>query len=214
MLDTVAVRVADGALRPVINTTAKASRRIVLSVAPDNQDEIMLELYRGAGKEVFDQQLLDVILIEYIPPHHQMDIDILLSLSVDDAGQLNVRISVEGTNISLGCTYNLWQKTPLPDLRTYITRSNAAVAEPALVDDTQAASPIDENFVLGIDPHISYNKEDIRKEDRARAAKKIKTGIKISSFLLYLVIILGGLLLLAFIVYLSIETPPLPPLEA
>lgn len=213
MLDTIALKIADGSLRPIINTTAQNHRRVVLSTEADNQEKIVVELYHGVGREVFDHQLIDTISIDHIPSRIRQDLDIVLNLSVSDAGELDVRISIEGTNIAFGNTYNLAEPAPVVDLDSYILVDESVDLSTVPAETTETIGPIDEDFVLGIDPYISYKKEDVRREEWGRAKKKINKGMRISGFLTYVLIITSGLLLLAFLVYLGIVLTPLPPLE-
>lgn len=213
MLDTIAVKIADGSLRPIINTTAQNHRRVVLSTEVDNQEEIVLELYHGIGQGVFDHQLLDTIYIDHVPPRARKDLDIVLSVLVNDIGELDVRVSIEGTGISFGRTYSLNEPIPVVDLNQYITPDRNVDLSSIDPESTDAMGPIDEDFVLGIDHYISYKKEDVRRDEWVRAKKKINKGVRISGFLMYVLVIIGGLLLIAFFIYLGISLPALPPLE-
>lgn len=212
MLDTVAIRMADGSLRPVINTSVQNYRRIILSPEIDNQDEVVIELHRGVGQGMFDNQLLDTIRLEHIPPRARDDLDVVLNLTATDLRELDVRVTISGTNISYGCTYNLSEKVNTVDVEQYVMpEKNADLSSPG-PEASEASSPIDEDFVLGIDPCISYKREDIRREEWKQTKKKIRKGMRISGFVACVVLALGGFLLLSFFVYQGIVLPPLPPL--
>lgn len=213
MLDTVALKIADGSLRPLIKTTTQGNRRVVLSTEVDHQEGVVIELYHGIGQGVFDHQLLDTISIDSIPQRIRQDLDIVLNLSVNDTGELSVRVSVDGTDISYGRTYSINEPVVSVDLEPYLISDRNVDLPSVSPEKIEATSPIDEEFVLGIDPYISYQKEDIRREDWSRKKKSINKGVRVSAFCVYLLITLGGLLLLAFFVYLGIALPPLPPLE-
>lgn len=215
MLDTIAIKVADGSLKPIISTSAQAHRRIILSTESDNQEAITIELYRGVGQEMFDNQLLDTISIDRIPLRTREELDIALTLKVNDSSELDVRVNVEGAEASYGHTYNLREPIQKIDLDEYAAPSNPNTPLPAppAPEEINVAPAIDKDFILGIDPYISYNKDDIRRAEWTRRRDKIGKGIRASSFVLCVLLVTATVLLLSFITYQGIVLPPLPPLE-
>ena len=212
--DTVAIKMADGSFKPLINIMTRSKKRVVLSMASHWQEEIELDFYHGIGKELFDQSLLDTIVIEDIPHNLKGDLDIALYLSVDDTRTLDIHITVEGSTISMGRTYSFKQLEAPVDIQQYTIDSSHNAIDAPRIEHVNPAKPIDEDFVLGIDPYISYDKDVIRREEWQKTKKKINKGMRISFFAICIITAIGIICLLSFLVYLGIRIPAIPPLQA
>ena len=213
MTDTVAIKMADGSFKPLINIATRSKKRVVLSMLSHWEEGIELDFYHGIGKELFDQRLLDSIIIEDIPRNLKGDLDIALYLSVDDTRILDMHLAIEGSNISLGRTYSFKQLEAPVDIQQYTTDSSHNAIEAPHIERLHPAEPIDKDFVLGIDPYISYDKNDIRREEWERTKKKINKGLKLSVFSICVITIIGIICVLSFLVYLGIRIPAIPPLQ-
>ena len=213
MTDTVAIKMADGSFKPLINITTRSKKRVVLSMTSQWEEGIQLDFYHGIGKELFDQRLLDTIVIEDIPRNLKGDLDIAVYLSVDDTRMLDMHLAIEGSIISLGRTYSFKQLEKPVDIQQYATDSADSTLEKPNIESVHPAGPIDEDFILGIDPCISYDKNDIRREEWKQKKKKIDKGVKISFFSICVITIIGIICVLSFLVYLGIRIPAIPPLQ-
>lgn len=211
MADTIAIRLADGILSPIINVFAKNKKRLFLTTEVDEQNEIAIDIFFGEGREMLEARAIETIVLENIPQQKQGEPDVALTISIDEDKMCDIHVVIEGTNISAGKTINLRETPQLEDISEYksSTRVNPVEKSP---EDFQSIKPIDEDFVLGIDPNVSYDLEDVNREKRQERNKKIKKGIKINLFVLCLLISIFGLLVLAFFVFLGTQILPLPPL--
>jgi len=214
VIDTIALKVADGSLKPLINLSSRSRKRVVLSATSDWQEGIEIELYYGFGKELFDRQLLDTLNIEHLPRELKCDLDIALNISVDDNRVVDLRLVVEGTNISLGRTYDMKAAQESINIAHYVDESASEEITLAPEEDAYPALPIDEDFVLGIDPYVSYDREEFLREEWEKKKQKLKRHARVSAVALYVVVFVGVVLLFSFLIYLGIRLPPLPPLRA
>lgn len=85
----IAVQIANGTFVPVLDTSGKKRRRLVLTTVRDSQTDVKIELYRGSDPAMADARHVGSLLIENIEPAESGTPDIAVLLGVDEAGNLN-----------------------------------------------------------------------------------------------------------------------------
>jgi hypothetical protein len=86
----VAVQVADGNFVPVLNTSSKTRKRLVVTTVRDNQTDVQIELYRGSDESMQDAQYVGSLVIKNIEAAPAGEADVTVLTGVDDSGNLNV----------------------------------------------------------------------------------------------------------------------------
>ncbi len=86
----IAVQVADGNFVPVLNTSSKTRKRLVVTTVRDNQTDVQIELYRGNNESMEDAQYVGSLVIKNIDPAPAGEADITVLTGVDESGNLNV----------------------------------------------------------------------------------------------------------------------------
>ena len=85
----IAVQIANGTFVPVLDTSNRKRRRLVVTTVRDNQTEVKIELYRGADSGMADAEYVGSLLIENLEPAESGTPDISVLLGVDEIGNLN-----------------------------------------------------------------------------------------------------------------------------
>jgi molecular chaperone DnaK (HSP70) len=85
----IAVRVANGSLIQVLDTSSRTRRRLVLTTIRDGQTSVKIDLYRASAEDMDNAEYISSLTIDDIEPAEKGTPDIALLLGVDDAGNLN-----------------------------------------------------------------------------------------------------------------------------
>ncbi len=85
----IAVQIANGTFVPVLDTSSKKRRRLVVTTVRDGQTDVRIELYRGSDPTMADAHHVGSLLIGNIEPAESGTPDIAVLLGVDEAGNLN-----------------------------------------------------------------------------------------------------------------------------
>ena len=222
MADTVAIKTADGSFYILFNVNFRGKKRMVLTTERDEQDEISIEFYRSKGVDMLNPKLMEIITLENLPKLERGELDVNLTVELSDEQVCEIHAEIEGTGISSGKSLDLKRSSQPTDItaleRTeHETAEGEDIEEPAAAGTTEAGGepiqPIDEDFVLGIDPNISYDRETVRAERRVKRRKRAVKKMYLPMIILYLLVGAGALILLAFFIFLGIQVPPLPVLE-
>ncbi len=85
----IAVQIANGAFVPVLDTSSRKRRRLVVTTVRDNQTSVKVELYRGADASMGEPEYVGSLLIANIEPCASGSPDVSVLLGIDEAGNLN-----------------------------------------------------------------------------------------------------------------------------
>ena len=85
----IAVQIANGAFVPVLDTTSRKRRRLVVTTVRDNQTSVKVELYRGADASMADPEYVGSLVIENIEPAAGGLPDVSVLVGIDETGNLN-----------------------------------------------------------------------------------------------------------------------------
>ncbi len=85
----IAVRVANGSFVPILETSSKTRRRLVLTTIRDDQTSVQIDLYRGADEGMENAEYVGSLMIENIEAAVKGQADIALLLGIDESGNLN-----------------------------------------------------------------------------------------------------------------------------
>jgi hypothetical protein len=85
----IAVQIANGTFVPVLNTSSKKRRRLVVTTARDNQTDVRIQLYRGSDESMSDAEYVGSLVVENVEPAESGSPDISVLLGVDESGNLN-----------------------------------------------------------------------------------------------------------------------------
>ena len=212
MIETVAIKLADGNLYPLLNSKFRGHMRVVITTEVDAQEEVRVEFFRGSGSDMENPVQLDTLILENITSQPQGALDLALILSINTEQTLEATLSDPLSGSSTSKSINL-QATLAPiELESFETTDTSSNIE-EVTDTKEAHEPIDPEFIAGIDPQVSYDRIDKVKERRAGVGsfKKRATALVVA---LCVIGILSAVLLLAYLFFESLRVPPLPPLIA
>lgn len=85
----IAVQIADGTFVPVLSTSGKKRRRLVLTTVRDDQTNVKIELFRGSDESMSDPEYVGSLVIDNVEPAEKGSADISVLLGVDENGNLN-----------------------------------------------------------------------------------------------------------------------------
>ena len=85
----IAVRVANGSFVPILETSSRTRRRLVLTTIRDDQTSVQIDLYRGADEGMENAEYVGSLMIENIEAAVKGQADIALLLGIDESGNLN-----------------------------------------------------------------------------------------------------------------------------
>jgi hypothetical protein len=86
----IAVQVADGNFVPVLDTSSKTRKRLVVTTVRDNQTDVQIELYRAGDESMEEAQYVGSLVIKNIDPAPAGEADVTVLTGVDESGNLNV----------------------------------------------------------------------------------------------------------------------------
>ncbi len=219
MADTVAIKTADESFYILFNVNFRGKKRMVLTTERDEQDEISIEFYRSKGVDMLNPKLMEIITLENLPKLERGALDVNLTVELNDEQVCEIHAEIEGTGISSGKSLDLKRSSQPTDITALEKEEQEMVGEgieepsEGTTGAEQPIQPIDEDFVLGIDPNISYDRETVRAERRVKRRKRAVKKLYLPMIILYLLVGAGALILLAFFIFLGIQVPPLPVLE-
>jgi len=85
----IAVQIANGTFVPVLNTSSRKRRRLVVTTVRDDQTDVRIKLYRGSDESMPDPQYIGTLIIDTVEPAESGVPDISVLLGVDESGNLN-----------------------------------------------------------------------------------------------------------------------------
>ena len=85
----IAVQIANGAFVPILDTSSRKRRRLVVTTVRDNQTSVKVELYRGSDESMTDPEYVGSLLIANIEPAAGGSPDVAVLLGIDETGNLN-----------------------------------------------------------------------------------------------------------------------------
>lgn len=85
----IAVRTANGSFVPVLDSSSRTRRRLVLTTIRDDQTSVQIDLYRAADEGMESAEYVGSLMIENIEAAVNGQAEIVLLLGVDEAGNLN-----------------------------------------------------------------------------------------------------------------------------
>ena len=85
----IAVRIANGSFVPILDTSQRTRRRLVLTTIRDNQTSVQIDLHRGADEDMENAEYIGSLMIENIEATAKGQADIALLIGVDESGNLN-----------------------------------------------------------------------------------------------------------------------------
>lgn len=85
----IAVRIANGSFVPILDTSQRTRRRLVLTTIRDNQTSVQIDLHRGADEDMENAEYIGSLMIENIEAAVKGQADIALLIGVDESGNLN-----------------------------------------------------------------------------------------------------------------------------
>jgi Hsp70 protein len=85
----IAVRIANGSFVPIMDTSSKTRRRLVLTTIRDDQTNVQIDLYRGVTEDMENAEYVGSLMIENIEAAPKGQADVALLLGVDESGNLN-----------------------------------------------------------------------------------------------------------------------------
>jgi hypothetical protein len=85
----IAVQIANGTFVPVLDTSSRKRRRLVVTTVRDNQENVKIELFRGSDESMADPEYVGSLVIDNIEPAERGAPDVSVLLGVDESGNLN-----------------------------------------------------------------------------------------------------------------------------
>ena len=183
---------------------------MVITTEVDNQSAIDFEIYRGQGTEILNPQLIDIITLEGLPESRGGDVDVVVMMDKDTEDTCSINLSVASAGLNGGKTIDLRKEPGIIDVKQYAHTGAEITSTHA---EQVHGEPINEDFVSGIDQHVSYDRRYVRRTQRKKRRVRILSGLYIPLFLIYLLSTIGILLFLAVILYLGTRIPPMPSLN-
>lgn len=100
---TIGIKIANGSYFPILEEDSNKRKRLVLTTVNDNQENVQIDLYRGAGKSLEDATYIGSLQIDNIEPAEKGVPEIELFLGLDEEGNLDAKASdaVTGESQSL-----------------------------------------------------------------------------------------------------------------
>ncbi len=212
MIETVAIKLADGNLYPLLNSKFQGHMRVVITTEVDAQEEARVEFFRGTGSDMEDPVQLDILILENITARPKGDLDLTLILSISSEQILEVTLSDPLSGNSASKSIHLQSSQAPIMLESFETTDTSSNIE-EVTDTKEAQEPIDSEFIAGIDPQVSYDRIDKIKERGKRGGSFKKKAVALA-VALCVVGVLCAILLLAYLFFESLRVPPLPPLVA
>ncbi|MFW6292375.1 MAG: Hsp70 family protein [Spirochaetota bacterium] len=193
----IAVQIANGTFVPVLNTSSKKRRRLVLTTVRDDQTNVRIELFRGSDESMSDPEYVGSLVIDNVEPAEKGSADISVLLGVDENGNLNATAtdtkSGEYQSLSVGLEELDQGDYDMPDFQLSddeltlddlsldeeeIDLTDQGEAEPLAADESGEPSPGDEeplgDFDLG-DFETELDELSDATEDQAAAGDVAET---------------------------------------
>jgi len=87
-MDKIGIKLANGEFYPILDAGEPAKKRLVVTTVNDGQRSVQIDLYRGEGPSVLNDDYMGSLVIESIAPAPAGTPDIRLELELDDEGTL------------------------------------------------------------------------------------------------------------------------------
>ncbi len=180
----IAVRVANGSFVPVLETSSRTRRRLVLTTIRDNQTSVQIDLYRGADEGMENAEYIGSLMIESIDADAKGQADIVLLLGIDESGNLNAtatdKKSGEYQSLSVGLeSIEQGGSFDLPDFELSdeeLTLDDLSMDEEEIALDESAASLSLDDVTLEED--LSFDVESEPATDTLAAPATELAGIE------------------------------------
>ena len=182
----IGIKIADGTFYPVLEEGSTDRKRLVVTTVKDDQDQVQIDLYRGASESLEGANYIGSLIIEDIAPSPKGQANVEVFLSIDDEGNLVALAN----DMSSGN-----QQSLSTSLESYGDEAQFSIPEFELDDEleTEAYSPDDDDD----ETDLTGTSYPIEPGDRRRA--HLEKG---KSPVLRLVFIFLGLLIIAGITYI------------
>ncbi len=89
----VGVRIADGSYVPVLDTSSKRRRRLVLTTVREGQTSVHVDLFKDVDESFENPQFLGNLAVENIAPQESGAADVTLILGTDESGSINATLT-------------------------------------------------------------------------------------------------------------------------
>jgi hypothetical protein len=81
---TIGIKLADDTFYPIVSTDSPGTKELGLTTVQENQSEVRVDLYRGDDLAPGTVEYLDTLRLDQLQPHPAGDLDIDLTLTLDE----------------------------------------------------------------------------------------------------------------------------------
>jgi len=197
---SIGIKVADGSFYPVLEESFTGRKKLVLTTVRDNQTTVQIDLYRGEGDKIAQNQYVGSLIIENIQPAPKGEPEVEVNMGVDEEGNLEATASdlFTGERQSLSVSLKSLAGESLYSVPEFDFN------EEMLPAGAEQSEEGDEDLLTG--EAYPIGPKDRRKE---HLAHKKRSPLLLVGFVLLGLLIIAGL---AFLIYRSLSGAPLPSL--
>ncbi len=209
----IGIKTANGDFYPILSAEAGVSqKRLVLTTVRDEQTTVQIDLYQSQDEDsTAPGPYIGSLIVENIAPAASGEPDINLTVGIDADGNLNSTATDTASgayqSLSVGLESLAEDKVfEVPDF---------ALDEERLDEEQFEDKEVEEAFDdigSGDFDESEYEASDERLEDEAAPVGPVRPGPLLMAGFLVISLALVGLL--TYLVFLVLQTPPAPPLEA
>ena len=208
MADSIGIKMADGSLYPVLEQGFVGDKQLVLTTVRDDQTEVHIDLYHGAGEQAVESsKYIGSLIIENIQSSPKGDPEIMVLLGKGDDGTLNAsasdRLTGEEQSLSVSLTsVEVEEMFEIPDFEFEKSGDEDAETAP---DETEEEEP---------DRDLRGESYPLVEEDRrlqpAEALRR-RNPLLLVLLLIAALAVVGGV---TYLIFLAINGPGVPDLES
>ena len=134
MAGTIGIKIANGDFYPIIEENSPRKKRLVLTTAHDDQENVQIDLFRSLSKSMLDAQYIGSLVVESMRKRPRGEPSIEMIISCDGEGNItadayDLDIAADGEhhtlNVSLKTIDEAGQKDGPPDFDFRSDRPNA-----------------------------------------------------------------------------------------
>jgi len=208
----IGIKIADGSFYPVLDSSEKKKKKLVLTTVKDNQEKVQIDLYRGDGKELNEARYIGSLIVENIKPAPKGEPEIELVIGIDENGTLNATahdimsgekqsLSVSLESLSEEMTYDV------PDFdigEDFVKDFSEEEIESSFIEEEGGEETPEEISLTGETYPVSE-----RDRRREHIEKKRRSPLLLILFIIFGLLIIGAAAYLIFTNLHGVEVPPL-----